>query len=49
MFSLIKPFFIVFLSFSSSLARVAKVRTKLMSLNYEPCIVMSYHQKYNNK
>ena len=41
MFSLIKQVFIVLLSFSSSLARVAKVsnQTKCLSLNGEPCIV----------
>ena len=41
MFSLIKQVFIVLLSFSESLARVAKVsdRTKCLSSNDEPCIV----------
>ena len=31
--------FIVILSFSSFLARIAKVRTKCLSLNGEPCMV----------
>ena len=39
MFSLIKQVFIVLLSFSSSLARLAKIRTKCLSLNDEPCMV----------
>ena len=39
MFSLIKQDFIVLLSFSSSLGRVAIVRTKCLSLNDEPCMV----------
>ena len=41
MFSLIKQVFIVLLTFSESLARVAKVsdRTKCLSSNDEPCIV----------
>ena len=41
MFSLIKQVFIVLLSLSESLARVAKVsdRTKCLSSNDEPCIV----------
>ena len=39
MFSLIKQVLIVLLSFSSSLARVAKVQTKFLSLNDEPCMV----------
>ena len=41
MFNLIKQVFIVLLSFSESLARVAKVsdRTKCLSSNDEPCIV----------
>ena len=41
MFSLIKQVFIVLLSFSSSLARVAKIshRTKRVLLNDEPCII----------
>ena len=41
MISLIKQVFIVLLSFSSSLARVAKIsdRTKCVSLNDEPCMV----------
>ena len=38
-FSLIKRVFIVILSFSSFLARIAKVRTKCLSLNDEPCMV----------
>ena len=33
--------FIVLLTFSSSLARVAKVRKKCLSLNDEPCMVRS--------
>ena len=39
MFSLIKKAFIVLLSFSSSLACLAKVRTKCVSLKDEPCMV----------
>ena len=41
MFSLFKQVFIVLLSFSSSLARIAKAsdQTKLLSLNDEPCMV----------
>ena len=39
MFRLIKQVFIVLLSFSSSLARVAIVRTKCLSLNEELCMV----------
>ena len=41
MFSFIKQVFIVLLSFSSSLTRVAKVsdQTKCLSLNDEPCMV----------
>ena len=41
MFRLIKQAFIVLLSFSESLARVAKVsnRIKCLSLNNEPCMV----------
>ena len=41
MFSLIKQVFIVLLSFSESLARIAKVfeRTKCLYLNDEPCMV----------
>ena len=41
MFSLIKQVFIVLLSFSESLPRVAKVfdQTKYLFLNYEPCMV----------
>ena len=39
MFSLIKQVLIVLLSFSSSLACVAKVQTKFLSLNDEPCMV----------
>ena len=35
MFSVIKEAFIVLLSFSSSLARLAKVRTKCLFLNDE--------------
>ena len=38
MFSLIKQVFIVLLSFSSSLACMAYVRTKCLSLNDEPCM-----------
>ena len=41
MFSLIKQVFVVLLSFSESLARVAKVETKCLSLNDEPCMVRS--------
>ena len=41
MFSLIKLVLIVLLSFSSSLARIAKVSdiTKCLPLNNEPCMV----------
>ena len=41
MFSLIKQVFIVLLSFSSSLARAAKVsdQTKCVLLNDEPCMI----------
>ena len=41
MLSLINQVFIVLLSFSSSLARAAKVsrRTKCLSLSDEPCVV----------
>ena len=39
MFNLMKQIFIALLSYSSSLARVAKVRTKYLSLNDEPCMV----------
>ena len=40
MFSLIKQVFVVLLSFSSSLASVAKgsTRTKCLSLNDQPCM-----------
>ena len=38
MLSLIKQVLIVLLSFSSSLARVAKVRRKCLFLNDEPCM-----------
>ena len=39
MLNLIKQVFIILLSFSSSLAPVAKVGTKRLSLCDEPCIV----------
>ena len=38
MFSLIKQVSVVLLSFNSFLARVAKVQTKYLSLNHEPCM-----------
>ena len=41
MFSLVKQVFIVLLSFSSSLRRVAKVQTKCLPLNDESCMVRS--------
>ena len=41
MFSLIKQVLIVFLGFSSFLARVAKFRIKCLSLNDETCMVRS--------
>ena len=39
MSSLFNQLFILLLSFSSSLGCVAKIRTKWLSLNDEPCIV----------
>ena len=39
MFIIIKQAFIALLSFSSSLACVANVQTKFISLNNEPCMV----------
>ena len=44
MFSLIKQVFIILLSFSSSLARVAKVWIKYLSLNGEPLVKALYSQ-----
>ena len=41
MFSLLKQMLIVLFSFTSSLARVANVRTKCLSLNDNLCLVRS--------
>ena len=46
--NLIKQVFVVLLSFSSSLARVLNVRTKCLSLNDEPCVVIPTLNYFNS-